>query len=117
MPAEELKVIQDGIIESFPSQFSNRQAIARLFASEQLSGWPEDFYANYREKILGVTAADVQRVAKKFLTPEQMVLLVVGKADEAVAGDKAHPGTLAEVVKLPLTRLPLRDPLTLKPLK
>ena len=117
VPAEELKVIQDGIIESFPSQFSNRQAIARLFASEQLSGWPEDFYANYREKILGVTAADVQRVAKKYLTPEQMVLLVVGKADEAVAGDKAHPGTLAEVVKLPLTRLPLRDPLTLKPLK
>lgn len=117
VPAEELKVIKDGIIEAFPSQFSNRQAIANLFANEQLTGWPEDFYANYREKILGITPADVQRVAKKYLNPEQMVLLVVGKANEAEAGDKAHPGTLAEVVKLPLTRLPLRDPLTLKPLK
>ncbi len=115
VPEAELQVIKDGIIEAFPSQFSNRQAIAQLFAREALTGWPEDFYATYREKITAVTPAEVQRVAQKYLTPDQMVLLIVGKVDEVLPGDKDHPGTLQESVKLPLTRLPLRDPLTLKP--
>jgi len=46
-----------------------------------------------------------------------MVLLVVSKASEAKAGDKDHPGKLSEVAQLPVVKLPLRDPLTMKPIK
>lgn len=59
-----------------------------------------------REKVKAASAADV----------EKMVVLAVGKASEVEAGDADHPGALKDAAKLPLARLPLRDPLTLKPL-
>ncbi len=114
---EELRVIKDGIIESFPSQWSGKQAVASRFAEEALQGWPEDWWADYREKIQAVTPADVQRMAKKYLDFEKLVILAVGKADEIEAGDPDHPGTLQGVAKLPFQKVPLRDPQTLKPMK
>ncbi|MFZ2494066.1 MAG: pitrilysin family protein, partial [Thermoanaerobaculia bacterium] len=109
---EELKSIKDGLIESFPSQWAGRHATAERFANELLYGWPEDWWVDYRAKIQAVTVADVQRVAKKVLDLDQMIVLAVGKASEIEAGDPDHPGAFAEITKLPLARLPLRDPLT-----
>ncbi len=63
-----------------------------------------------------MTAADVRKLAKKLLEPEKMVVLAVGKASEVESGDPDHPGALKDAVRLPLSRVPLRDPLTLKPL-
>jgi predicted Zn-dependent peptidase len=115
---QELKVVKDSIMDGFPARFPNKQAIANLFASEQLTGWPEDFYADFREKIQAITKEEIQRVAKKYLEPGKMVLLVVGKIGEAEEGDvKDHPGKLSEVAKLPVVKLPLRDPLTMKPIQ
>jgi zinc protease len=115
---EELKVIKDAIVLGFPSDWSKRQAVATKFAEEQLAGWPADWWLDYREKIQAVTKEEVQRVARKYLEPSQAVILVVGKASEAETGDEQdHPGLLKDVAKLPLHRLPLRDPLTLEPMK
>lgn len=111
----ELASVKDGLVESFPARWASRQAIANRFAEEHLEGWPEDWWADYREKVKGVTAADVQRMAKKLLDPSQLVILAVGKAAEIEAGDPDHPGALKDAASLPLSRLPLRDPLTLKP--
>lgn len=114
----ELKVVKDSIMDAFPARFPNKQAIVNTLANEHLTGWPEDYFADFREKIQAITKEDVQRVAKKYLDPEKMVLLVVGKASEAEEGDvKDHPGKLSEAIKLPLVKLPLRDPKTMKPLK
>lgn len=117
LTAVELKALKEGLVESFPAQWGSRQAIASRFAEEALAGWPEDWWVDFREKVQAVSAADVQRMAQKLLDPAQAVVLVVGKASEAEAGDPDHPGALADAVKLPLVKLPLRDPLTLKPLK
>jgi zinc protease len=115
---EDLAVTKDGIILGFPSNFSSKGAIVGTFAREALVGWPEDFYADFRAKVQAVTREEVQRVARKYLDPSQMVLLVVGKAAEVEAGDvKDHPGALKDILPLPTQRLPLRDPLTMKPLK
>jgi zinc protease len=112
----ELTSVKDGLVESFPARWASRQAIANRFAEEHLEGWPEDWWADYREKVRGVTAADVQRMAKKLLDPGQLVILAVGKAAVIEAGDPDHPGALKDAAKLPIARLPLRDPLTLKPI-
>jgi predicted Zn-dependent peptidase len=113
----ELRVIKDGITESFPTQWPSKQAIAGRFAEEALQGWPEDWWVDFREKIQAVTVADVQRMAKQYLALDQLVILVVGKASEVKPGDTDHPGTLQEVAPLPFTELPLRDPQTGKALR
>jgi zinc protease len=114
LTAAELASIEDGLVESFPAQWGSRQAIANRFADENLNGWPEDWWLDYREKVKAVTAADVQRMARKLLDFGRMVVLAVGRASEVEAGDPDHPGALKDAAKLPLSRLPLRDPLTLK---
>jgi zinc protease len=113
---DELRVNKDGIIEAFPSQWATKQAIANRFADEAREGWPEDWWASYREKIQAVTAADVQRMARKLFDTDRMVILTVGNASEMEAGDADHPGALKDVAPLPLKRVPLRDPATLKPI-
>jgi zinc protease len=116
VPDDELRVNKEGIIEAFPSQWATKQAVANRFADEAREGWPEDWWATYREKIQAVTAADVQRMAKKIFETERMVILAVGKASEMEAGDTDHPGALKDVAPLPLKGVPLRDPATLKPM-
>ena len=114
---EELDVIKGSLIQGFPSQFSSRGAIVNVFAQEENAGWPEDFYATYREKIQAVTPADIQNVAQKYLDASRAIILVTGKAAEIHAGDPAHPGVFKTLLPLPFRQLPLRDPLTMKPLE
>jgi len=115
---DELKVAKGSYIDSFPDTFGTKAIVAQVFAQMELTGMPEAFYETIRERISAVTAADVQRVAQKYLTPEKAAILVVGgKAADLEAGDKDHPGKLSEVAQLPVVKLPLRDPLTMKPIK
>ncbi|NTV73260.1 MAG: insulinase family protein [Holophaga sp.] len=117
VPADELASIKDAAVEAFPVRWGKKTDVVNIFAGERLAGWPEDWWADYRERIRAVTADDVQRVARKYLDPSRLVLLVVGQANEVLAGDaQNHPGLLKDVAPLPVVRLPLRDPLTLKPL-
>jgi len=116
LSAAEMKAVKDGLVESFPAEWSSRQAIATRFAEEHLAGWPEDWWADFREKVQGVTPADVQRAAQKYLDTSALVVLAVGKGTEIEAGDPDHPGAFKDVAKLPVSRLPLKDPLTLKPI-
>lgn len=117
VPAEELASIKAGLVEGFPSGWGSKASVVNLFASERAAGWPEDWWVDFRERIQAVTAQDVIRVARKYMDPSRMVILVVGKAAEAEAGDaKDHPGLLKDLAPLPLKHLPLLDPLTLKPL-
>jgi zinc protease len=113
---DELSVIKEGIVEAFPSQWATRQAVANRFADEAREGWPEDWWADYRQKIQAVTAADVRRMAGKLFDTEKIVILAVGKASEMEPGDADHAGALKDVTPLPTIRLPLRDPSTLAPL-
>jgi len=113
---DEMSVNKEGIIDAFPSQWATKQAVANRFADEAREGWPEDWWAGYRERIQAVTATDVQRMARKLFDTETMVILAVGKASEMEPGDTDHPGALKDVAPLPLRSLPLRDPATLKPM-
>ena len=56
-------------------------------------------------------------MARKVLDLDRMVVLAVGKASEIEAGDPDHPGAFRDAAKLPFVRLPLREPLTLAPMK
>jgi predicted Zn-dependent peptidase len=114
---EELSTIKASLIQTFPSNFASKAQSMAIFASDEYTRRPPDYWTTYRDRIKGVTAADVQRVAKTHLVPEKMVVLVVGDQNEIDKGDPKHPVKLAALAPGgKVTPLPLRDPMTMKPI-
>ncbi|HLZ00067.1 MAG TPA: pitrilysin family protein [Candidatus Angelobacter sp.] len=76
--ADELKRAKDAILNSFIFTVDSRGKVLAERLSYEFYGYPPDFLERYRAGIEKVTAADVDRVAKKYLHPEQFAILVVG---------------------------------------
>ena len=113
--AEELETIQSGLIQSFPSSFASKAQSMAIFASDEYTKREGSYWTSYRERIRAVTAADVQRVAREYLVPERMIIVVVGDQKEIDLGDEKHEVTLVSVAPGGrVTTLPLRDPMTMK---
>ena len=66
--------------------------IADLALEVYTQNLPKDFYSGYLKKINAVTAADVQRVAKKYYKPDNLRIVVVGKGSEVLEGLKNLKG-------------------------
>jgi zinc protease len=111
----ELRIARESIKSQLADVFDSADSTAATFAFSDLDGRPDDYWTSWTAKTDAVTVQDVQRVAQKYLHPDQLRILVVGKLDEAMAGDGEH-GTLEEVAGGKLQRIPLRDPETLEPL-
>ena len=79
---EELAYAKESILNSFVFKFENpSQTLSRLMRYEYF-GYPEDFIFQYQRGVKATTIKDVQRVAQKYLQPEQIVTLVVGNGDD-----------------------------------
>jgi len=114
----ELTASRNKFVESLPVQFETASAIAGTLAAEELTGrYDKDpaYYADYAKRLNAVTAADVQRVAKRLLDPSKMTVLMVGQTGEMMKGDDKHPASITKMAGGDPKRLPLRDPLTMKP--
>ncbi|MCG5058188.1 MAG: insulinase family protein [Limnoraphis sp. WC205] len=75
---EELSYAKDSTLNSFIFNFeSPDQTLSRLMIYEYYD-YPQDFIFEYQRQVEATTAEDVQRVAQKYLKPDQMVTLVVG---------------------------------------
>lgn len=113
--ALELDTIKRSLIETFPSSFASQAQAMGIFASDEFTRRAPGYWTTYRERIKAVSAADVQRVAKAYLVPEKMLMLVVGDQKEIDLGDAKHEATLTQL--LPggkVSDLKLRDPMTMK---
>ncbi|MBI1925000.1 insulinase family protein [Candidatus Poribacteria bacterium] len=81
VPEAELQLIKDSIINSFVFRFKSSAQIAFQQMVLDYHGQPPDYIDTYTDNIAKVTADDVLRAAKKYLHPEQMVIVAVGNRD------------------------------------
>jgi predicted Zn-dependent peptidase len=102
-------------LESFSEFFANPITTMRNFALLELQGKPMDYYKTYRAKIRSVTREKVLEVARKYIKPEKMVIMIVGDWEPCNQGDPKFPGPLSRLGKV--HQITLRDPLTGEPVK
>ena len=112
--AAELDIAKASAVETFPSTFASKSAMLGVFVSDEWTKRPAGFWENYRAKITAVTAADIQRVAQKYLVPSKMAILVVGNWADISKGDLAARANMS--LFGPATEQPMRDPITLEPI-
>jgi len=118
---EEIEIIQNSLVETFPRNFESKGAMMGLFMNDERTGRPADYWNTYRDKVRAVSASDVQEAALEYLNPKQAVIMVVGPVDEIKAGnadseaDANRISTMAEFFGGKSTVLPERDPESLKP--
>jgi zinc protease len=111
---EELETVKNQAIEVFPRYFATASAIAETFARDEFTGRASDYWDTYRDKVKAVTVADIQRVAREYLHPDKLVILVVGNIDDIVKGSPEKPEySFQKMLDGKIMRIPLPDPLTM----
>ncbi len=79
---EELQRAKESILNSFVFNYDSKSEILFQQMTYAYYGLPSDFLERYRANIEKVRREDVIRVARKFIHPEQLTLLVLGNPDD-----------------------------------
>ncbi len=99
MKPDELSLAKDSQSRSLPGMFEASSGAAGALSEISLYDLPRDYFEKLPERLNAVTAEDAEAAAKKYLHPEQMILVCVG--DRA----KIEP----ELKKLNLGTIEIRD--------
>jgi zinc protease len=74
----EVRKAKDAMLNSFIFEFDSKEKVLAERIRYEFYGYPADFLERYRAGIDKVTPADVDRVARKYLHPDRLAVLVVG---------------------------------------
>ena len=111
----ELRTSKASFIETFTRNFSSASSTASLFASDEYTGRDPEYLVQYRDRIGAVTGDDVARVARQYLNPDQLVILITGDIATIEEGDSDHPEfSLDRLSNGSITRIQLPDPFTME---
>ena len=79
----DLDRIKNNMNGGFALSLENDQTIARFALNIERYGLPKDYYQTYLSRLQNVQFADVEAAAKKYIHPENCIILVVGNKDIA----------------------------------
>jgi len=89
VPSIELRKSKRYLQLGMPGDFETTQQIATQLVPVALYGLSLDYYNNYVSNIEAVTQADVQRVARQYINPSNLAIVVVGDRKNIEQGLKA----------------------------
>lgn len=79
---EELNLAKDSFLNSFVFNFDTRREIINRQMTYEYYGYPQDFLEKTKTEVEKVTVEDVKRVARKYLQPDKVRLVVVGNGQD-----------------------------------
>jgi zinc protease len=79
---EELKKAKDSILNSFIFEFDSKEKVLSERMRYEFYGYPQNYLEQFRPNIEKVTVADVDRVARQYVHPDKMAVLVVGNSKD-----------------------------------
>lgn len=79
---EELAKAKDQYLNSFVFNFSSRAQIVNRMMTYEFFGYPLDFMDRVKKGVEKVSKKDVLRVARKYMHPDKVQILVVGKEED-----------------------------------
>jgi zinc protease len=83
---EELDRSKDNLLSSFLFRYDTRDKVLAERERLEFYGYPEDYLVTYKAALEKVTLADLDRVAKKYIHPDKLAVLVVGNGPEIKPG-------------------------------
>lgn len=75
---EELRLAKESYLNSFIFNYESTWNIINRQLTYMRFGYPNDFLEQIRDRVYDVTIEDIQRVAKKYLRPDDFIILAVG---------------------------------------
>jgi predicted Zn-dependent peptidase len=80
VPDAELKNAKRALIGGFALSLESPQTLIGNLATQKLYNLPPDYWDTYPQHVEAITAADVQRVAKKYYDAGKLQIVAVGDA-------------------------------------
>ncbi len=79
---QELSLAKASYLNSFVFNFDTKGEVLNRVLTYERYGYPTDYLQTLKDRVEAVTAGDVQRVAQRYLKPDQAKVLVLGRADD-----------------------------------
>ena len=100
---EELKLAKESRVNSFVFAFTDIHDVLTQQMRLDFYNYPDGYLQTYRDKVMAITREDILRVAKAYLQPEKMAIILVGQPDgyEAVAEELQLPIKIVPRAEVP----------------
>ena len=83
---EELRNSKNRLVMGFPQQFQSLGGIAEQLSSLILNDLPVDEWQTYMDRVEGMSSAEITRVAREHIRPDDFSVIVVGDRSRIEAG-------------------------------
>jgi len=94
----ELDRAKDNILNSFLFKYDTREKVLAERERLEFYGYPADYLETYKADLEKVTIADLNAVAKKYIHPDTLAVLVVGNGPEIKPGlDELKLGPVSKI--------------------
>jgi hypothetical protein len=91
---KELRDAKNFLTGVFPIRAETQEGLTNLITNQQLYNLPDDYLQTYRDNVNAVTLDDVREMAKKFIKPDQIAIVIVGDVGEILPQVKSYSNNI-----------------------